>query len=51
MVEAGYAYHYLQYSGSCKSVENLGWAEKIAKDERLGVWNGEHEKPWDYRKS
>lgn len=51
MVEAGYAYHYKQYSGNCESAENLGWAEKIAKDEKLGVWNGNHQKPWDYRKS
>jgi hypothetical protein len=32
MVEAGYAYHYQQYSGNCESAENLGWAEKIARD-------------------
>ncbi|MEO1672778.1 MAG: thermonuclease family protein [Cyanobacteria bacterium J06631_2] len=50
MVEAGYAYHYQQYSGNCESAENLGWAEKIARDNKLGVWNGNHQKPWDYRK-
>ncbi len=51
MVEAGMAYHYQQYSGNCESAENLGWAEKIARDDKLGVWNGNHQKPWDYRKS
>ena len=51
MVEAGYAYHYQQYSGSCVSSENLGWAEEIAKDEELGVWNGNHQKPWEWRKA
>jgi endonuclease YncB( thermonuclease family) len=51
MVEAGMAYHYKQYSGSCESAENLGWAEKIARDDKLGVWNGSHQKPWDWRKS
>jgi endonuclease YncB( thermonuclease family) len=42
---------YKQYSGNCESAENLGWAEKIARDDKLGVWNGSHEKPWDWRKS
>lgn len=51
MVEAGYAYHYQHYSGNCESAENLSWAEKIAREEKLGVWNGSHQKPWDYRKS
>ena len=51
MVEAGMAYHYERYSGNCESAENLGWAENIAKDDKLGVWNGNHQKPWDYRKS
>ncbi|MGL5075861.1 MAG: thermonuclease family protein [Waterburya sp.] len=51
MVEAGMAYHYQQYSGNCESAENLGWAEKIAKDDKLGVWNGNHQKPWEFRKT
>ena len=51
MVEAGMAYHYERYSGNCESAENLVWAENIAKDDKLGVWNGSYQKPWDYRKS
>lgn len=51
MVEAGYAYHYQQYSGNCESAENLGWAEKLARDEKLGVWGGNHQKPWEWRKA
>jgi endonuclease YncB( thermonuclease family) len=51
MVEAGMAYHYQQYSGNCESAENLGWAEKIARDDKLGVWNGSHQKPWEFRLS
>ena len=51
MVEAGYAYHYEQYWGNCESPQNLVWAKEIARDEKLGVWNGNHQKPWDYRKS
>ena len=45
------AWHYSKYSGKCKSAENLGWAEKIAKDEKLGVWKGKHQKPWEFRAS
>jgi len=51
MVEAGYAHHYQKYSGSCVSADNLGWAEEIAKEDKLGVWNGNHQKPWDWRKA
>ncbi|MEM8677627.1 MAG: thermonuclease family protein [Cyanobacteria bacterium P01_G01_bin.67] len=51
MVEAGYAHHYQQYSGSFVSPENLDWAEKIARDDKLGVWNGNHQKPWQWRKA
>ena len=51
MVEAGYAYHYRQYSGNCESAENLEWAEKIARENKLGVWNGSHQKPWEFRAS
>jgi endonuclease YncB( thermonuclease family) len=50
MVEAGMAWHYQQYSSNCESAENLGWAEKIARDEKLGVWNGSHQKPWEFRR-
>ena len=46
----GMAYHYQRYSGNCESAKNLVWAEEIAKDEKLGVWNGSHEKPWEWRK-
>ena len=51
MVEAGYAHHYQKYSDSCVSAENLGWAEEIAKEDKLGVWNGKHQKPWEWRKA
>ena len=49
MVEAGMAWHYSKYSDKCKSAENLGWAEKIAREDKLGVWNGNHQKPWEFR--
>lgn len=49
MVEAGMAYHYERYSGNCVSPENLDWAEEIARNEKLRVWNGSHQKPWEWR--
>ncbi len=51
MVEAGMAWHYERYSRNCESAENLGWAKKIARDNKLGVFHGNHQPPWDYRKS
>ena len=49
MVEAGYAWHYSKYSSKCKSAENLSWAEQIAREDKLGVWNGKHQPPWEFR--
>ncbi|MBE9168674.1 thermonuclease family protein [Pleurocapsales cyanobacterium LEGE 06147] len=51
MVMAGYAWHYTKYSGNCPSKEELGWAEKIAQEDKLGVWEGEHQEPWEWRKN
>jgi len=51
MVEAGMAWHYKRYSGNCESAENLVWAENNARDDKLGVWNGSHQPPWDWRKA
>lgn len=50
MVKAGMAYHYKQYSSSCPSREAIASAEDFAKDKKLGVWSGDYEKPWEYRK-
>ena len=51
MVEAGMAWHYKRYSDSCESTDNLGWAENNARDEKLGIWNGSHQPPWEWRKA
>lgn len=51
MVEAGMAWHYEKYSGNCESAENLTWAEKIAREDKLGVWNGSHQEPWKWQKA
>ena len=51
MVEAGMAWHYEKYSDSCESAENLVWAEKIAREDKLGIWDGVHQPPWEFRAS
>ena len=50
MVLSGLAYHYAQYSSSCPNKEAIVNAEDLAKDKKLGVWSGDYQKPWDYRK-
>ncbi len=44
MVRNGYAVSYQKYSKQFVAVE------KIAKKEKLGLWAGSFEMPWDYRK-
>ena len=51
MVRAGYAWHYAQYSDTCTMRDLLVAAEGMAKNEGLGIWNGNPIPPWDYRKS
>ena len=52
LVKAGMAYHYRQYSKTCPSgVDILDAAEREAKAKRLGVWAGNYQKPWDFRKA
>lgn len=47
---AGLAYHYAKYSDNCPNRDSIVKAEAIAQNSRIGVWNGSHIKPWDYRK-
>lgn len=51
IVEKGLAYHYKQYSGNCLNKELIEDAEVKAKSKNIGVWSGDYQKPWDYRKS
>ena len=44
MVRNGYAVAYKKYSKKFVSLEN------IAKKEKLGIWKGTFEMPWDYRR-
>jgi len=51
MVRLGMAYHYKQFSSNCPNKEAIANAEDEAKSKKLGVWSGNYEKPWDYRRS
>lgn len=51
MLLAGMAYVYPQYVDSCPNPEPMKLAEAIAQEEGLGVWSGEHQRPWEFRQS
>lgn len=51
MVRAGFARHYLRYSGSCPNKEVIEKSEAIARASQAGFWNDPNAiAPWDYRK-
>ena len=45
MVRNGYAVAYVKYSKKYLFQENL------ARKENLGIWNGEFQMPWDWRRA
>ncbi|GBE95739.1 thermonuclease family protein [Nostoc cycadae] len=49
-LSSGNAYLYSQYVGKCPNKIALRNAEAIAKFKKIGVWAGNYQKPWDYRK-
>ncbi len=60
LVKAGMAYHYAQYSDPCgicgaarcpNGGDDLAEAEQEAKAKHLGVWSGNYQKPWEFRKT
>ena len=52
LVQAGLAYNYKKYSGRCLNAESIDSAETLAKEKRLGVWDGKrYEYPWDFRRA
>lgn len=51
MIRDGYAWLYAQYVDNCPSKEELEIAESLAQEEKLGVWNGSHQAPWEWRKA
>lgn len=48
---SGFAYVYERYLSDCPNAEAVRTAEALARNNRTGVWSGNHVKPWDYRRS
>jgi endonuclease YncB( thermonuclease family) len=51
MVRDGYAWHYEKYSGNCPIRDEFADAQKLAQKENLGIWNGNPQPPWEWRKA
>ncbi|GEM_PF-2379354 len=49
LLRAGMAYLYV-FTRKMKYYSRLVEAQKFAKENKLGVWGGDYEKPWEYRK-
>ncbi len=50
MVRDGYAWHYERYSGNCPIRGELAIAQELARDEGLGIWKGNPQPPWEFRR-
>lgn len=50
MLMQGMAYVYPQYVGDCWNGEVMKRAEAIGQEQKAGVWSGNYQRPWDYRK-
>ncbi|MGV2831808.1 thermonuclease family protein [Myxosarcina sp. GI1(2024)] len=51
MVRDGYAWHYERYSGNCPIRGEFAIAQELAQEEKLGIWRGNPQPPWDWRQS
>jgi micrococcal nuclease len=52
LVRVGLAYHYGKYSDKCPNGgEDYAEAEKVAQAKGVGVWGGEYQRPWEFRKA
>ncbi|BDI20963.1 hypothetical protein ANSO36C_67650 (plasmid) [Nostoc cf. commune SO-36] len=49
-LSSGNAYLYKQYAGKCPNKPVFEKVEAIAQSKKLGVWSGNYQKPWEYRK-
>lgn len=49
-VRSGMAYVYEKYLNNCPDAAVVKQAEVIAQQKKIGVWSGNYQKPWDYRK-
>jgi micrococcal nuclease len=50
MVASGLAYEYTRYSGRCPNRDAIAQSERLAQSKHLGVWAGNYQRPWDYRR-
>ncbi len=50
MVRDGYAWHYERYSGKCPIRHEFAVAQELAPKEGLGIWNGNPQPPWEFRR-
>ena len=51
MVRDGYAWHYEKYSNTCPVRGEFAIAQEAAQKEGLGIWNGNPQPPWEWRKA
>lgn len=51
LLSAGMAYVYDRYVDGCENAQPMREAQAIAQAQRIGVWSGNHQPPWDYRRS
>lgn len=51
MALAGMAYPYERYSTDCPDWDAVTYSATLAQQEKKGVWDGDYEKPWEYRKN
>lgn len=49
-LSSGFALVYPQYVKKCPNGDVFVKAEAIAQSKKLGVWSGNFQKPWEYRK-
>ncbi|NJN57773.1 MAG: hypothetical protein HC879_09870 [Leptolyngbyaceae cyanobacterium SL_5_9] len=51
LLMAGLAYVYPEYVDGCPNGEVMKIAEALAQENEVGVWDGEHQRPWEYRRA
>ncbi len=50
LLKAGMAYVYPQYVDDCWNGTAMRAAEAIGQEQKVGVWSGDYQKPWEFRK-
>jgi endonuclease YncB( thermonuclease family) len=51
LLMAGLAYVYPEYVDGCPNGEVMKMAEAIAQENKVGVWSGNYQRPWEYRQA